>query len=172
MADDNFAELLASEQNRLRRVIRSVVLCSATTADILQRANLIAWKKRNDFEEGTKFREWINVIVRYEILAHRRDQSRKKETMLSEETEKLLFLANDDLEDDREGEAQALRECVETLREQDRALLRERYSSAETLQAYAEKTGRSEAGLRVTLHRLRQALKKCVKARLSVNHKS
>ncbi len=92
--------------------------------------------------------------------------------MLSEETEELLFLANDDLEDDREGEAQALRECVETLREQDRALLRERYSSAGTLQAYAEKTGRSVAGLRVTLHRLRQALKKCVEARLSVNKKS
>ncbi|MDO7688015.1 MAG: sigma-70 family RNA polymerase sigma factor [Pirellulales bacterium] len=172
MADDDFAELLASEQNRLRRVIRSVVLCSATTADILQRANLIAWKKRNDFEAGTKFRGWINAIVRYEILAHRRDRARKKEIMLSEETEELLFLANDNLEDDREGEAQALRECVETLREQDRALLRERYSSAGTLQAYAEKTGRSVAGLRVTLHRLRQALKKCVEARLSVNQKS
>ncbi|MEO2000080.1 MAG: sigma-70 family RNA polymerase sigma factor [Pirellulales bacterium] len=169
MADDYFAELLASEQNRLRRVIRSVVFCSATTADILQRVNLIAWKKRNDFGEETNFRSWMNAIVRYELLAHRRDRARKKESMLSEETEELLFQTNDDLEDDRVGEAQALRECVKTLRKQDRALLMERYSGAGTLQAYAEKTGRSAAGLRVTLHRLRQALKKCVQVRLSTN---
>ena len=172
MADDDFAEILASEQNRLRRVIRSVVLCGATTVDILQRANLIAWEKRTDFEEGTNFRRWINAIVRYEILAHRRDQARKKETMLSRETEELLFVTDDGCESDLETEAQALRDCLKTLREQDRSLLKERYSGEETLRAYAEKTGRSEAGLRVTLHRLRQALKKCVESRMSKDQTS
>ncbi len=170
MADDYFAELLASEQNRLRRVIRSIVFCSAATADILQRVNLIAWEKQNEFEQETNFRNWINAIVRYEILAHRRDRARKKEIMLSEETAELMFLSNDDVEDDREGEAEALKECIKTLREEDRALLRERYSNTGTLKVYAEKTGRSEAGLRVTLHRLRQALRKCVKLRLTMNH--
>lgn len=169
MADDYFAELLASEQTRLRRVIRSIVFCSATTADILQRVNLIAWEKQNEFEQETNFRSWINAIARYEILAHRRDRTRKKEIMLSEKTAELMFLSNDDVDDDREGEAEALKECIKTLREQDRLLLRERYSGSGTLQAYAEKTGRSEAGLRVTLHRLRQALKKCVNSRLSMN---
>ena len=170
MADDYFAELLASEQNRLRRVIRSIVFCSEATADILQRVNLIAWEKQNEFEQETNFRNWINAIVRYEILAHRRDRARKKEIMLSEETAELMFLSNDNVEDDREGEAEALKECIKTLREEDRALLRERYSSTGTLKVYAEKTGRSEAGLRVTLHRLRQALRKCMKSRLSMNH--
>ena len=167
MADDDFAELLASEQNRLRRVIRSVVLCGATTADILQRANLIAWEKRTEFGEGTNFRSWINVIVRYEILAHRRDKARKKETMLSEETEELLFVTDESFEKKLEEEAHALRDCLKVLREHDRALLRERYSGEKTLRAYAEKTGRSEAGLRVTLFRLRQTLKKCVESRMT-----
>ena len=62
MADD-YAEL-ASEQNRLRRVIRSIVFCGAATADILQRVNLIAWEKQKEFEQGTNFRNWINAIVR------------------------------------------------------------------------------------------------------------
>ena len=172
MADDNFAELLASEQKRLRRVIRSVVLCNATTADILQRANLIAWKKRHEFGEGTNFRGWINAIIRYEILAHRRDRARKKEIMLSRETEDLLFVSDNGFEGDLETEALALRDCLEALREQDRALLKERYSGEKTLRTYAEETGRSEAGLRVTLHRLRRALKKCVKLRMSKEHDS
>ena len=103
----------------------------------------------------------------YETLLS--DLKRAKEIMLSEETAELMFLSNDDVEDDREGEAEALKECIKTLREEDRALLRERYSSTGTLKVYAEKTGRSEAGLRVTLHRLRQSLRKCVKSRLSMN---
>ena len=172
MPDDDFAELLAFEQNRLRRVILSVVLCNATTADILQRANLIAWKKRHEFGEGTNFRGWINAIVRYEILAHRRDLARKKEIMLSRETEELLFVTNDGFEGDLETEALALRDCLRALRQQDRVLLMERYSGGKTLRTYAEKIGRSEAGLRVTLHRLRQALKKCVKLRMSKEHDS
>jgi len=167
MADDDFEVLLASEQNRLRRVIRSVVLCGAATADILQRANLIAWEKRTEFGEGTNFRGWINAIVRYEILAHRRDKARKRETMLSKETEELLFVTDDRFEKKLEIEAHALRDCLKVLRERDRALLRERYSGEKTLRAYAEKTGRSEAGLRVTLHRLRQTLKKCVESRMT-----
>jgi RNA polymerase sigma-70 factor (ECF subfamily) len=92
--------------------------------------------------------------------------------MLSRETEKLLFVTNDGFEGDLETEALALRDCLEALREQDRALLMERYSDEKTLRTYAEKTGRSEAGLRVTLHRLRQALKKCVKLRMSKEHDS
>lgn len=170
MPDDDFAEQLASEQNRLRRVIRSVVLCNATTADILQRANLIAWKKRHQFEEGTNFRGWINAIVRYEILSHRRDRARKKEIMLSRETEELLFVTDKSFEGDPETEAHALGDCLKALREQDRVLLKERYSGERTLRAYAEEIGRSESGLRVTLHRLRQALKKCMKLQMSKEH--
>ena len=73
MTDDDFAGLLSSEQERLRRIIRAVVFCGAATGDILQRSNLVAWEKRNTFVHGTNFRKWINTIVRYEILAHRRD---------------------------------------------------------------------------------------------------
>ena len=45
MTDDDFAGLLSSEQERLRRIIRAVVFCGAATGDILQRSNLVAWEK-------------------------------------------------------------------------------------------------------------------------------
>ena len=165
MTDDDFAGLLSSEQERLRRIIRAVVFCGAATGDILQRSNLVAWEKRNTFVHGTNFRGWINTIVRYEILAHRRDRARRKETVLSEKTEEMLFVT-DDVVDDSDETANALRDCLNALRDEDRVLLRNRYSGKNTLRAYAEETGRSEAGIRVSLHRLRKALKACVEAKM------
>ena len=164
MTDDDFAGLLSSEQERLRRIIRAVVFCGAATGDILQRSNLVAWEKRNTFVHGTNFRKWINTIVRYEILAHRRDRIRRKETVLSEQAEEKLFVTEDANGSDEI--AKALRGCLQALREKDRVLLRNRYSGNHTLRAYAEEAGRSEAGIRVSLHRLRKALKACVEAKI------
>ncbi len=164
MTDDDFAGLLSSEQERLRRIIRAVVFCGAATGDILQRSNLVAWEKRNTFVHGTNFRKWINTIVRYEILAHRRDKIRRKETVLSEQAEEKLFVTED--ANDSDEIAKALQGCLQALREEDRVLLRNRYSGKNTLRAYAEEAGRSEAGIRVSLHRLRKALKACVEAKI------
>ena len=166
MTDDDFAGLLSSEQERLRRIIRAVVFCGAATGDILQRSNLVAWEKRNTFVHGTNFQKWINTIVRYEILAHRRDRARRKETVLSEQAEEMLFVTEN--ADDSDETAKALRGCLKALREEDRVLLRNRYSGKNTLRAYAEETGRSEAGIRVSLYRLKKALKACVEAK--INH--
>ena len=165
MTDDDFAGLLSSEQERLRRIIRAVVFCGAATGDILQRSNLVAWEKRNTFVHGTNFRKWINTIVRYEILAHRRDKTRRKETVLSEQAEEMLFVTDDGV-DEGDETTKALRGCLESLREEDRVLLWNRYSGKNTLRAYAEETGRSEAGIRVSLHRLRKALKACVETKM------
>jgi len=103
--------------------------------------------------------------VRYEILAHRRDKTRRKETVLSEQAEEMLFVT--DGVDEGDETTKALRGCLESLREEDRVLLRNRYSGKNTLRAYAEETGRSEAGIRVSLHRLRKALKACVEAKVN-----
>jgi RNA polymerase sigma-70 factor (ECF subfamily) len=56
----------------------------------------------------------------------------------------------------------ALKQCLGKLRSSDRELLMHRYATAETLFDYAQKSGRSTGGLKVTLHRLRNALLSCI----------
>jgi RNA polymerase sigma-70 factor (ECF subfamily) len=56
---------------------------------------------------------------------------------------------------------------LEKLRQQDRELLLHRYTaSAGTLDEFAERVGRSVGGLKVTLHRLRNALLGCIEKQL------
>ena len=83
-----------------------------------------------------------------------------------EEVEFTKDANKDDGVDEGDETTKALRGCLESLREEDRVLLRNRYSGKNTLRAYAEETGRSEAGIRVSLHRLRKALKACVETKM------
>jgi DNA-directed RNA polymerase specialized sigma24 family protein len=77
----------------------------------------------------------------------------------------MLFVTEN--ADDSDETAKALRGCLKALREEDRVLLRNRYSGKNTLRAYAEETGRSEAGIRVSLYRLKKSLKACVEAKVN-----
>ena len=51
---------------------------------------------------------------------------------------------------------------LEKLRPQDRELLMHRYAKSGTLNEFAAQAGRSVGGLKVTLHRLRNALLECM----------
>ncbi|MBT6459382.1 MAG: hypothetical protein HOK57_06105, partial [Planctomycetaceae bacterium] len=93
-------------------------------------------------------------------------KTRRKETVLSEQAEEMLFVTDDGV-DEGDETTKALRGCLQALREEDRVLLENRYSGKNTLRAFAEEAGRSEAGVRVSLHRLRKALKACVEAKMN-----
>jgi RNA polymerase sigma-70 factor (ECF subfamily) len=103
------------------------------------------------------------------VLNHRKQQARDSRLVFGEELE--LVLTDDLLErdDDTELRHEALRECLEKLRSQDRDLLLHRYTaSAGTLDDFAQRMGRSVGGLKVTLHRLRNALLGCIEKQLAM----
>jgi RNA polymerase sigma-70 factor (ECF subfamily) len=58
------------------------------------------------------------------------------------------------------------------MRQVDRELLLERYWHRTRLQDFAVTSGRSVGGLRVTLFRLRTALKRCIEQNLEVEGKA
>jgi RNA polymerase sigma-70 factor (ECF subfamily) len=165
--DDGVAFHLADQQAFLAAVIRSVVPQADAAADVLQRVNLAIWRKREDFRSGTSFRNWALAVVRYELLAYRRTLARSREVMLSPEAEEMLVsqasgISTNDMEDPQ----QALRKCLELLRPEQMELLKARYERSETIEDFANRLGRSVGGMRVTLHRLRKSLKKCIEQRL------
>jgi len=97
------------------------------------------------------------------VLNHRKQQTRDSRLVFGEELEQVL--ADDLIErtDDTERRHEALRGCLEKLRQQDRELLMHRYTAtAGSLDDFAQRMGRSVGGLKVTLHRLRNALLSCI----------
>ncbi len=164
--DAQFVALLTDFQLPLLLYVRSLLPGDPAARDVAQEASAKIWEKRADFELGTNFKAWAFSIGRYEVLNYRKRQSRDAKLMFSEDLAQTiadeLAQAPGDIQDRHE----ALQACLQMLRPQDRRLLLHRYSSSTSLADYAAEYQRSVGGLKVTLHRLRTALLRCIEGRL------
>lgn len=164
--DSRFVTLLTANQLPLLLYVRSLLPGEPASRDVAQQANTKIWEKRADFELGTNFKAWAFSIARFEVLNYRKKQARDAKLVFSDELESTiaseLARASDDMQDRHE----ALQGCLQKLAPQQRELILHRYSSVGTLADYAASVGRSAAGLKVTLHRLRSTLLDCVEEKL------
>jgi RNA polymerase sigma-70 factor, ECF subfamily len=170
-SDTEFVKELTTVQLSLRHYTQSLLPGDAAAQDVAQLANATAWKKRADFVLGTNFKAWLFAIVRYEVLNYRRRRARDARLVFSGELEERMAEDLAQLPDDlTERRQTALASCLEGLRHADRDLLMHRYSpDTGGLDAFAEACGRSVGGLKVTLHRLRNALLVCIEKKLHTN---
>ena len=167
--ETEFVAQLTGIQLSLRLYVQSLMPGDGAAHDVAQQANATLWRKREDFAPGTNFKALAFSVARYEVLNHRKQQARDARLVFGEELEQLLTGDLIEREDDTERRHEALRGCLEKLRRQDRELLLHRYTaSAGTLDDFAQRTGRSVGGLKVTLHRLRNALLACIEKQLTL----
>lgn len=154
--------LLTGFQTALLLYVRSLLPGDPGAKDVAQQANATLWQKRDDFALGTNFKAWAFSVARYEVLNYRKRQARDARLVFSEELEETFAEELSARDDGAEQQHQALKRCLEKLRPQDRELLMHRYAKAGTLSEFAAQAGRSVGGLKVTLHRLRNALLECM----------
>ena len=166
-ADAEFVALLTSHQQALRLYVASLLPGSPEAADVAQQANLIIWDKRAEFELGTNFKAWIFAIARYKVLDYRKKQVRDSRLVFSEEMEEIFAIELPKVSDDLDTRQQHLHECLKELKPAQRDLIQHRYFHHTPLQEYADSVGRSAGGLRVTLHRLRDLLARCIESKLT-----
>ena len=166
-SESQFVALLTEIQLPLRLYVQSLLPGDAAARDVAQHANATIWRKRVDFAPGTNFKAWAFSIARFEVLNHRKQQARDARLVFSEELEETIAAELIDGGDDFDSRHQALKYCMEKLRTKDRELLLHRYSNSGTLAEYSEKTRHSLGTLKVTLHRLRNALLGCIQKQLA-----
>lgn len=162
--DAQFVQLIAEHQNVLRGFIITLLPGAPGVDDVFQNTNAVIWKKRETFELGTNFRAWAMSIARFQALAHMQQLRRRRWVTLDRDVAEQLaddFEAQPDAMD-LDGRSAALDECIEKLRPKDRELLVERYWHRTRLQDFAVVSGRSVNALKVTLFRIRAALKRCI----------
>jgi RNA polymerase sigma-70 factor (ECF subfamily) len=157
-----FVSQLTETQLQLQCYVRSLLPGDPAAADVSQQANATIWEKRSDFQPGTNFKAWAFTIARYEVLSHRKRQARHSRLQFSGDLDEQL--AEEILTDERgvQEQHEALQRCLAKLRDRDRELLLYRYAEKGTLAEFAQSMGRSVGGLKVTLHRLRNALLACM----------
>lgn len=164
-----FVHLLTSHQSALRAVILSLMPGQPGVSDVIQEVNLTLWEKMHQFEPGSNFRAWAFSIARYKVMEHRRKLKKDHALVFDDTLSHQLAETTSCSPDESERLHEALENCLNRLRPKEIELLKQRYAHSGSLKDYAETSNQSAGALRVTLYRLRIALRRCMVRRLQLD---
>ena len=160
-----FITLLAEHERALTRYVLAIIPYSIDAEDILQESKLVMWRHFSQFEEGSNFKAWARQIIFNRIMAFRKKKG--KETDRYVFTDKFYETVNEDIikhSDRRDKELKSLKACITKLQGIHQEMIGMRYNKSMTIEAVAEKIGRSVGATYRSLSRIRANLRKCMQA--------
>lgn len=134
--------------------------------DVVQATCVVLWEKRDDFQKGTDFKAWAFRTAYFQAMAMRRDLSRSKVAVFSDETLQRLAAPAEEAASEIDSRIAALRHCMSALPPADQRLLALKYLRRESLTDHARELGVPSGRLQKALSRLRLGLKHCIEKRL------
>jgi RNA polymerase sigma-70 factor (ECF subfamily) len=166
---EEFVRLLTSEQSAIHSFLTSLMPGDSAVDDVLQRTNLVLWRKCSEFTLGTNFRAWAFRCASWQVRAYHKEQKSRNWLIFDEElTDLISDRLSQQLPDSPEPARAALSECLGRLRTEDRDLLLEHYELGHSLAECAERTGRTVNSLKVAFFRLRAGLRRCIVDRMTI----
>ena len=135
---------------------------------VMQETSIAMWRKFEQFETGTSFRNWAFQIARFEAMNFRRKRQRDRH-FFSDELVQLLADEAAQHAAQLEEERRVLAHCVAKLDSRDRGLLSGCYREGSTIKEYAESVGRTPNAVRKHLAKVRSALSVCVRQTLGLD---
>jgi RNA polymerase sigma-70 factor (ECF subfamily) len=164
--EQTFVQLVVNHQPALRAFVLSLLPGSPEVDDVIQETNAEIWQKRGDFRIGTDFKSWMFSVAKFKVMAVWRDHQRRKVWAVPDETlTKLVERIEVGAFAETESRHEALRFCLSRLRAEDRMLILNRYMAGHNLDRLARDLGRKKDSLKVSLHRIRMALRACMNRR-------
>lgn len=133
--------------------------------EVLQRTTAILWQRLHEFDQERGFLAWALHRAYYEVLSFRKEHARNR-LIFHEELISQLADERRQQEPLLAAQRSALRECLQQLKDEHRALLQRRYGDSSSVAALAEESGVTAKTLYRRLDRLRQLIADCVRKRL------
>ena len=166
---DAYETLIHRHVGSLRAFIAMRLPVAHLVDEIAHEVFVFAYRHLDDFTVGTDFSKWLraiaNNLVRKEVLRYSRSLKNQENYLEHCLVEKA---GGADLSPDS-SVAIYLEECVNSLPEKQRELIGLRYRFSNTPRDMATRLNQSEAWVRTTLCRVRQALRECVDSKISAN---
>jgi len=162
---EEFVGLITASHDKLLGYLLSLLGRWHDAQDVLQRASVLMWQKYASFESGTDFMAWASTICFYEAKVFQRTASRSASHF---DDDLLALLAEERAEDlkHQERRMEALETCLDSLRQDDRRLLRTSCAGHGDITALATRMGRAPRTFYNKLAILRRQLADCVVNRL------
>jgi RNA polymerase sigma-70 factor (ECF subfamily) len=165
---EGYVKELIEGQSRLRAYILAALGNHANASDVLQRTNMVLWKKASEFRPGAEFLPWAFTIARYEVLGFLRDRQRDRHVFAEDVTTLMLDSATRQASEPGDR-LSALRNCLEKLRGSSRNLLWQKYSEDKSIKQISLVTGRSEDSIKSHLLRVRKKLEQCIESFIKIS---
>lgn len=161
-AVESFAEILRAHQGRVRAYLRRYVLEADLADDLAQETFLAAYRSLPTRNPAAPIDLWLLSIARHRALKHLRDEARRPlHAALAAWCAGRIESRADSADDD----VSALQQCLAGLPRHSAGLISSYYADGLTSADIARRTGRKESAVRMTLLRLREALRTCVEQR-------
>lgn len=134
--------------------------------DLLQEVALAAHRAFPTYDSTRPFVAWVLGIARHKLADDRRARQATFWSLLDDEARAELEEAT--IAMGRQGDARlwAMQECLERIEPSAQELIQRFYVHNQTVRAIGEGLRMSVANVKVRLHRIRQALRRCVDGRL------
>jgi RNA polymerase sigma-70 factor (ECF subfamily) len=164
---EQFVSLFVHHQGAIYSFIQSLLPALSDPEDVMQETSMTLWRRFDQFEPGTSFRNWAFQVAKFTVMGYRKKMARDRHRFSSELMDMLasdLAIMNERLESER----RALNYCVEKLTDEDQDLLAACYSKGSTVRSFASETGRSPNTLYKRLNRIRTDLLGCVQRSLGI----
>jgi RNA polymerase sigma-70 factor, ECF subfamily len=162
-----FIRLLGGCERQLFAFLVAAIGDVSSADDVMQETRLKLWEQFDRFQPGTDFASWAFTVARYEILAHRRQRLRERNTFSDSFVDQLMdhFAHPDVAHSER---SQALAECLQRLPVHQRQLIMRRYQPGCSISILADEVGKTVNALHQSLWRIRRALHRCVNQKLGL----
>jgi RNA polymerase sigma-70 factor, ECF subfamily len=169
-ADAQFVADLTAQQAVLHAFLISLLPGDPDVEDVLQRTNLVLWKKREQFEPGSSFKSWSLAVAYWEARAWMTERKRGSWLVFDDDLAGAIIGRFAALPPQPpNATATLLRVCLGKLREADRLLVLSHHQHGKSLRECEGIFNRSAASLKTSLVRIRTALRRCIKAQGSID---
>jgi RNA polymerase sigma-70 factor (ECF subfamily) len=155
-----FVRLLVEHEPSVRAFLRGLVPTWHDVEEVAQEASLIAWRKFDDFEQGTSFGGWLLTIARFEALKYRRRVARSPLVFADDVWDVLAEEARG--EENLEIRRWHLEGCLGKLELSKRNLLLKVHTPGVVVREVALQAGKSEEAFYKIIQRLRAVVLDCV----------
>ena len=155
-----FVRLLVEHEPRVRSFLRGLLPTWYEVEEVAQEASLIAWRKFDDFEQGTSFGGWLLTIARFEALKYRRRVARSPLVFVDEVWDLLAEEVSG--EEVQQIRRQHLEVCLGKMEPAKRELLLNVHSPGVVMREVAVQSGKSEQAFYKVIQRLRAVVHDCV----------
>ena len=153
-------QLLVEHEPRVRSFLRGLLPTWQDVEEVAQEASLVAWRKFDNFEQGTSFGGWFLTIARFEALKHRRRVARTPLVFTDDVWSLLVDEAEE--EDAQQMHRRHLEGCLQKLEPSQREVLLKVYAPGVVMREVAHESGKSEQAFYKAIQRLRAILLDCV----------